>query len=202
MTRSRTLRSSSAGLVAGIIGSRIFAWQWSQLSAQAPPVIGEGREARLAAAFQLLAGIGAEGRRVEAQRPERALARGLLQRVDQSLVERQILERLDLLQQFEPCHRFLALNHIEKTIYVPTRPASISADVSSQPRSAHENPLRPPACRSRISRPDGGSLRGPQHPLSATAGRSRRARWCRRAPRTSPAWCCSAPGRKAWSAAT
>src|SRR5690606_11066241 len=37
-TRSRTLRSSISGVVAGIIGSRIFAWQWSQSSAQAPAV--------------------------------------------------------------------------------------------------------------------------------------------------------------------
>jgi hypothetical protein len=31
--------SSISGEVAGIIGSRILAWQWSQLSPQAPPVI-------------------------------------------------------------------------------------------------------------------------------------------------------------------
>ena len=65
----------------------------------------EGRETCLAAAFQFLAGVGAEGRSEKAQNAKRLLAGGRLQQFDQRTVERQLVERFDLLEQFEPGHR-------------------------------------------------------------------------------------------------
>ena len=58
----------------------------------------ESRKARLAAAFQFIAGIGTEGRGKKPQHAKRLLVRCSLQRFNQRPVERQLVERFDLLQ--------------------------------------------------------------------------------------------------------
>ena len=58
----------------------------------------ESRKARLAAAFQFVAGIGAECWGEKPQYAKRLLVRRSLQRFDQRPVEWQLVERFDLLQ--------------------------------------------------------------------------------------------------------